>query len=81
MPKCSQTETLIERALRDCIQTGRLSYDLFVSILGTFAVCALNTTHFSWRDVVRVPLGEGGISFGNVLLQTTGDRMEGFVAL
>ncbi len=33
------------------------------------------------RDVVRVPLGERGISSGNVLLQKTSDGKEGYVVL
>ena len=44
-------------------------------------VFAHNTTFFARRDVVRVPLGEKGISSENVLLQKSSDGKEGYIVL
>ena len=44
-------------------------------------VFAHSTTPFKQRDIVRVPLGKGGIGSENVLLQKKSDGKEGFVVL
>jgi hypothetical protein len=56
-----------------------LSSDVAVTTSGTLTVFAHNTTPFARRDVVCVLLGEGLISFGSILRQTTGDGKEGYV--
>ena len=70
------TEALTEEALR-VIYPGSLSLSSAPS--GPLTLFAHNTTPFSRRDIVRVPLG-GGTSTGNVL-QTTSDGKEGYVVL
>ncbi len=76
------TETLVDKALA-VLYPGSLplSSAAPASTSGPLAVFAHNTTPFARRDVVRVPLGEKGISSGNVLLQKTSDGKEGYVVL
>lgn len=78
----TDTETLVNKALA-VLYPGSLSLSsaVPVSTSGPLTVFAHNTTPFARRDVVRVPLGEGGISSGNILLQKTSDGKEGYVVL
>jgi len=76
------TETLVDKALA-VLYPGSLPLPSAApaSTSGPLTVFAHNTTPFARRDVVRVPLGEKGISSGNVLLQKTSDGKEGYVVL
>jgi alpha-mannosidase len=78
----TDTEGLVYRALA-VLYPGSLPLSLAVpaSTSGPLTVFAHNTTPFARRDVVRVPLGERGISSGNILLQKTTDGKEGYVVL
>jgi hypothetical protein len=68
-------------SITPCSSVSRLSTTLISRLRVHFQEYwrsfAHNPMRFPRWDVVRVPLGQGGISFGNVLLQTTGDRKEG----
>ncbi len=78
----ADTETLVEKALAVLYPSSLpLSSAVSASTSGPLTVFAHNTTPFARRDVVRVPLGERGISSGNVLLQKTSDGKEGYVVL
>jgi hypothetical protein len=66
----ADTEALVDNALppaRPYPGSLLLSSAFSVFVLGTLALFGHNTTHFSRWDVVRVPLDQEGISFGNVL--------------
>jgi alpha-mannosidase len=78
----ADVEALVNNALR-ILYPGSLplSSAAPVPTSGTLTIFAHNTTPFARRDVVRVPLGEKGISSGSVLLQTTSDGKEGYVVL
>ena len=74
------TEALIEEAL--CViypDSYPLASAAGVASSGPLTLFAHNTTPFSRRDIVRVPL-VAGLSTGNVL-QTTSDGKEGYVVL
>jgi alpha-mannosidase len=78
----TDTETLADRALAVLYPSSLpLSSAVPASTSGPLTVFAHNTTPFARRDVVRLPLGERGISSGNVLLQKTSDGKEGYVIL
>jgi alpha-mannosidase len=78
----ADTETLVDKALAVLYPSSLpLSSAVSASTSGPLTVFAHNTTPFARRDVVRVPLGERGISSGNVLLQKTSDGKEGYVML
>jgi alpha-mannosidase len=78
----TDTETLVDRALAVLYPSSLpLSSAAPASASGPLTVFAHNTTPFARRDVVRVPLGERGISSGNILLQKTSDGKEGYVVL
>ena len=78
----TDAEVLINNAL-GVLYPGSLplSSSLPVPASGTLTLFAHNTTPFARRDVVRVPLGKGGVGSENVLLQTTSDGKEGYVIL
>jgi alpha-mannosidase len=78
----ADTEALVDKALR-VLYPGSLplSSTAPVPTSGKLTVFAHNTTPFARRDVVRVPLGEGGISSENVLLQRTSDGKGGYIVL
>jgi alpha-mannosidase len=78
----ADADVLIENGLR-ILYPGSLplSSAVPVSASEVLTVFAHNTTPFTRRGVVRVPLGEGGISSQNVLLQKTGDGKEAYVVL
>jgi alpha-mannosidase len=75
----TDTDVLVEKALR-VLYPGSLPLSS-ASTSEILTVFAHNTTPFARRDVVRVPLGEGGISSQNVLLQKTSDGKEAYVVL
>jgi alpha-mannosidase len=75
----TDTETLVDRALA-VLYPSSLPLSS-ASTSGPLTVFAHNTTPFARRDVVRVPLGERGLSSGNILLQKTSDGKEGYVVL
>jgi alpha-mannosidase len=78
----TDTETLVDKALAVLYPSSLpLSSVVPASTSGPLTVFAHNTTAFARRDVVRVPLGERGISSGNILLQKTSDGKEGYVVL
>jgi alpha-mannosidase len=78
----TDTEKLVDRALAVLYPSSLpLLSAVPASTSGPLMVFAHNTTAFARRDVVRVPLGERGISSGNVLLQKTNDGKEGYVVL
>jgi hypothetical protein len=78
----ADTESLVDRALAVLYPNSLpLSSAVLASTSGPLTVFAHNTTAFARRDVVRVPLGERGISSGNILLQKTSDGKEGYVVL
>lgn len=78
----TDTDKLVDRALAVLYPSSiPLSSTVLTSNSGPLTVFAHNTTFFARRDVVRVPLGERGISSGNVLLQKTSDGKEGYVVL
>jgi alpha-mannosidase len=74
----ADAEALVENALQ-VLYPGSLPLSTATS--GPLTLFAHNTTPFARRDVVRVPLGEKGISSGGALLQTTSDGKEGYVVL
>jgi alpha-mannosidase len=78
----ADAEALVDNALH-VLYPGSLPLSSAVPVptSGTLTLFAHNTTPFARRDVVRVPLGEEGISSENVLLQTTSDGKEGYVVL
>ena len=71
----TDTEALVDNALR-ILNPDSASP---VSLSGMLTFFVDNTTPLSRQHVVRMPLGEEGISFGNVLLQTTGDGKKRYV--
>jgi hypothetical protein len=76
------TEGLLDSALAVLYPSSLpLSSAVPASTSGPLSVFAHNTTFFPRRDIVRVPLGERGISSGNALLQKTSDGKEGYVVL
>ena len=75
----ADADVLVEKALR-VLYPGSVPLSS-ASASEILTVFAHNTTPFARRDVVRVPLGEGGISAGNVLLQKTSDGKEAYVVL
>jgi alpha-mannosidase len=78
----TDTETLVDRALAVLYPSSLpLSSAAPASASGPLTVFAHNTAPFARRDVVRVPLGERGISSGNILLQKTSDGKEGYIVL
>jgi len=78
----TDTDALVDKALAVLYPSSLpLSSAVPASTSGPLTVFAHNTTSFARRDVVRVPLGERGISSGNVLLQKTSDGKEGYVIL
>jgi alpha-mannosidase len=77
----TDTETLVDRALAVLYPSSLPLSSAVPTSTGPLTVFAHNTTPFARRDVVRVPLGERGISSGNVLLQKTSDGKEGYVVL
>jgi len=78
----ADTDALVDRALAVLYPSSLpLSSAVSTSTSGPLTVFAHNTTAFARRDVVRVPLGERGISSGDILLQKTGDGKEGYVVL
>ena len=78
----ADAEALVENALR-VLYPGSLPLSSAVpaSSSEVLTVFAHNTTPFTRRDVVRVPLGKAGISSEDVLLQKTSDGKEGYVVL
>jgi alpha-mannosidase len=75
-------ETVVDRALAALYPSSLpLSSAVPASTSGPLTVFAHNTTPFARRDIVRVPLGERGISSGNILLQKNSDGKEGYVVL
>lgn len=78
----TDTESLVDRALAVLYPSSLpLSSAVPASTSGPLTVFAHNTTPFARRDVVRVPLGERGITSRDVLLQKTSDGKEGYVVL
>lgn len=78
----TDAEGLIDNALR-VLYPGSLPLSSAASApppSGPLTIFAHNTTFFARRDIVRVPLGKGGIDPASVL-QTTGDGKEGYVIL
>jgi alpha-mannosidase len=74
------TEALVEKALA-VLYPGSFPLSAGpVSASGPLTIFAHNTTPFARRDIVRVPLADGGISSGSVL-QTSSDGNGGFVVL
>ncbi|KAI0287851.1 glycoside hydrolase family 38 protein [Russula brevipes] len=73
------TEALVEKAL-GVLYPGSFPLSGPESASGPLTIFAHNTTPFARRDIVRVPLAEGGISSGSVL-QTSSDGKGGFVVL
>ena len=74
----ADTDAVVDKALR-VLYPGSLPLSSPTS--GKLTLFAHNTTPFARRDVVRVPLGEGGICSEDVLLQRTSDGKEGYVVL
>ena len=74
----ADTDAVVDKALR-VLYPGSLPLSSPTS--GKLTLFAHNTTPFARRDVVRVPLGEGGIRSEDVLLQRTSDGKEGYVVL
>jgi alpha-mannosidase len=74
------TEALVEKALA-VLYPGSFPLSAGpVSDSGPLTIFAHNTTPFARRDIVRVPLADGGISSGSVL-QTSSDGKGSFVVL
>jgi alpha-mannosidase len=71
----TDTEALMDNTMR-VLYPGSLS----LSSVASAATSTHNTTSFSRREIVRVPLTSGGISSGDVL-QTTSDGEEGYIVL
>ena len=74
----ADTDAVVDKALR-VLYPGSLPLSSPTS--GKLTFFAHNTTPFARRDVVRVPLGEGGICSENVLLQKTNDGKGGYIVL
>jgi hypothetical protein len=77
----TDTNKLVDRALAVLYPSSLPLSSVPASSSGLLSVFAHNTTFFARRDVVRVPLGEKGISSGDTLLQKTSDGKEGYVVL